>query len=59
MGPPKLLGRTDRPNAALLVRAQGDLDCDGVLSRFDLFLHFDESGNLVPLGDVEAENESE
>ena len=59
VGPPKLLGRTDRPTAVLLVRAQGDLDCDGVLSRFDLFLHFDEAGNLVPLGDVEAENDSE
>jgi hypothetical protein len=43
----------------LLVRAQGDLDCDGVLSRFDLFLHYDAEGNLVPLGDVEAQNESE
>jgi hypothetical protein len=59
VGPPKTLGRTDRPEAVLLVRAQGDLDCDGVLSRFDLFLHYDAEGNLVPLGDVEAQNESE
>jgi hypothetical protein len=59
VGPPKIFGRREPPEVVLMVRAEGDLDCDGVISRYDLILQLDEDGKLVRLGEIEVTNDGE
>jgi hypothetical protein len=59
VGPPKNFGRREPPEVVLMVRAEGDLDCDGVISRYDLVLQIDEDGKLVRLGEIEVTNDGE
>jgi hypothetical protein len=59
VGPPRTFGRREPPEVVLMVRAEGDLDCDGTLSRYDLVMQLDEDGKLVRLGDIEVQNDGE
>ena len=59
VGPPKNFGRREPPEVVLMVRAEGDLDCDGVLSRYDLILQIDEERELVRLGEIDVTNDGE
>jgi hypothetical protein len=56
VGHPSAYDRIASEDHVLLIRAEADLDCDGVLSRFDLMLRLDAQGNLVKAGKVEAQN---
>jgi hypothetical protein len=58
VGSPTSLGRKG-VDAALIVRAEGDLDCDGIKSRFDLLMRIDEQGNLVRVGEIETQDAGE
>jgi hypothetical protein len=59
VGHPKSFGRREPPEVVLMVRAEGDLDCDGTLSRYELVMQLDEDGKLVRLGDIEVTNDGE
>jgi hypothetical protein len=59
VGPPRQFGRREPPEVVLMVRAEGDLDCDGILSRYDLVLQLDEDGKLVRVGEIEVTNDGE
>ena len=56
VGHPSAYDRVASADHVLLIRAEGDLDCDGALSRFDLMLRLDAKGNLVKAGEVEAQD---
>lgn len=55
VGHPSAFGRKATADHILVIRAEGDLDCNGVISRFDLLMRLDAQGNLVRAGDVEPQ----
>jgi len=61
VGSPQQLQATgpQAADAVLVLRARGDLDCDGEESRFDLYLGLDADGGLQPLGEVQSERSGE